>query len=290
MSAWQAGSFSGEASGVPQAPPRRRGGVVLIAAAVALVLVGLVTGGVLLLTRDGGAEPKDQAAGQPAETDDPVAATTAHPTPTATTPSAASPSADLDPLDIGVDMTNQGCTGKLLVMYGTAGERDANPAVRKVPVLLDEIEGSKYLRARGSCVDAFLQKGPNGDVFQVYLGPFDSLRSACSARHRGRTSSWVKHLGSPPERYCICLETAGSLPVLRRGPVTASDAYRVSDVQQFLWRQGYNKGLEVYNIGGGFTEAVETNLRDYQTANSLSATGALDAATWRSILSDGCGG
>ncbi|WP_128219392.1 hypothetical protein [Nocardioides yefusunii] len=123
-----------------------------------------------------------------------------------------------DPLELGVDMSQQHCSGEFLVILASSGDPAAYASTLR-PAHEQAGGEAKYLRTSDSC-NSFVQEIDGNDVYAAYLGPFDSAWQACEARGRiGYGGSYVRELRSDQERRtpCACEYSSSELPRISRG-------------------------------------------------------------------------
>jgi serine/threonine protein kinase len=141
----------------------------VLLASTGVVLVGLLVAGIVAVAR-----------GVQHPTAHPQPPTTATPT-TSSSPTAAA-AAVVPELGLAEPQRDLACDGRYIVLIGSAVTPGRYPT--DVAALLGVAPGSHYLLTAGSC-GLFADRTSTGDlIYAVYLGPFDSLQEACSARTR----------------------------------------------------------------------------------------------------------
>lgn len=192
--------------------------------------------------------------------------------------------APIDPLGLGADMVNQGCTGEYLVMLASSGDPaewvpTLAPALRAVP-------GASYLVTDESC-GSFVQDIDGQRIYAAYVGPFSDLQGACDARARaGLAGGYARQLDLTKQSrsLCSCLDTARR-PRLSRSLDSEPGAFErqlaVSDVQVLLDRAGLNTERA---YGGAFGPSTQGWVRALQRGAGLRVSGVVDGATWAELL------
>jgi hypothetical protein len=191
-----------------------------------------------------------------------------------------------DPLDLGIPMAQQGCSGESLLVIGYGDTRSSlSSAVANSPD-----PGLRYLRTAGSC-DTLL--GPQGQArpdYVVYRGPYDSRREPCEIRmsgHEGDSFVTVLRSGNEQLVKCLC-----EIPVRDAPPLFVG---MVADQSATLWIRGLQR-MFYDDDPEGFPSSALTGIFDQPTSDRVAVfqvnapgrvttRGEVDETTWR-ILTD----
>ena len=227
---------------------------IVVAATVIGLLTVLLVGTTVAVTKSG--PPEEPKASAPAST--------ATPTPTAVRTTAAEGSSNVE------------CDGSFILEIARSTTASADSDVEKAAA---EEQGGKFLDATASC-STYESEG----VRRVaYLGPFDTLASACEARVETGDLGAVLHRMSADQvgpSYCICRKSAEARPVLQAGAGSNGDVatlLTISDVQRMLKALGFFKPRIV---GDPYGPRTVTAVQAFQTDQNLFASGVVDQPTW----------
>lgn len=100
--------------------------------------------------------------------------------------------------DLGISgkpIQRPNCDGAFVTVVASAVGNDVS--AESIKGLLDQYEGSNYLRTDQSCA-SFAQSQNGQAIYVVYLGPFAQPGDACNARSKGPSSAYVKRLTNDP--------------------------------------------------------------------------------------------
>jgi hypothetical protein len=191
-----------------------------------------------------------------------------------------------DPLQLGIPMVQQDCSGDSLLVIGYGDTR----APLSTAVANSRAEGLRYLRTDASC-DTVLgpERQPTPD-YVVYRGPYDSRREPCEIRMSGAESgSFVTVLRSGNQDLvkCPCEIPGSEAPDLFVG--------MVADQPISLWIRGLQQMFHD-NDAEGFPHDAITGTYDQRTAaevavfqdkapGRVTTRGEVDEITW-GILTD----
>lgn len=187
-----------------------------------------------------------------------------------------------DPLDLGISLKDQPCTGQSLILVGWGVRASQlNAAVTNNPA-------AHYLEADRSCDTRWKHLGP-GRNYVAYLGPF-TIEDACSLRMRvEHKGDYVTRLNAGNSEFvqCGCVVPYRDMPSLHRGmtPTTISGIW-VHTLQQMLFQ---SRLLVPLHFTGTYDAATEATVERLQTDHALQPTGMTDAATWAQVQKSACG-
>lgn len=259
----------------PKTPQRRgwRGAWWAAVAVLAAVVVGVAVGRGLVGGSDdptGGAFTSDTAS-----------------TSASAGPSSGEASPQGDPLGVGVDRVDLGCSGEFLVVLTTKADGDPADTVRGAIARFPGAPDPHYLSTADSCSNLSRIRNTQDLADLPYLGPFPDAASACRSRiSHTDISTYVVRLdpGSDAGYLCACAYAAADLPDLDQ----TRDAEGVEGPRRF-WTRGLQTMLS--SVGhepdpltpGVFDQATADAVSAYQSEIGVPATGGLDAATWGSL-------
>jgi peptidoglycan hydrolase-like protein with peptidoglycan-binding domain len=190
-----------------------------------------------------------------------------------------------DPLDLGVALLNQSCTGKSLLVtaWGTkgsdlgnaiAGDRDAH-----------------YLDVNRSCRTAWKSIGTRTYGYVAYLGPYDSRQDACAARMRAdNRGSFVTrlHNGNTQAVQCLCYLAPSTLPTLT--PRAAADAENDRFVRALQSLLVSMQLLPADDRTGLYDPGTVAAVKTFQSTTTIPPNGVVDLQTWHALTKVGCHG
>jgi peptidoglycan hydrolase-like protein with peptidoglycan-binding domain len=191
----------------------------------------------------------------------------------------------IDPLQLGVSLVNQTCTGQTLLMLGWG------PAASPLSAGLQENPGhGHYLETKQSCDTAWGLKGHGSPRYVAYLGPFDTRAQACelrmTAQYRGdRVTSLNAGNTDPVE--CVCYLPSVTMPLLRIGSdPSALNSIWIRSLQGML---ADLRHLPPDHVTGVYDLATEAAVKEFQNERALPTSGVVDTATWSSLKTKACG-
>lgn len=191
-----------------------------------------------------------------------------------------------DPLDLGVEQVDLGCSGDHIIVVGRG---DTRPALRAAVV---GAEGRvRYLDTDASCPTLYAPLDRPVPRYVVYLGPFSRPGEACELRmtpaHQG---DFVTSLQAGNQIYvkCPCELATDTWPVLTPGMDNggATDAMWITQLQKLLFNLG--RLSEDEQGTGQYDAATVAAVRQIQGGASLPVTGIVDAPTWTAIRDRAC--
>lgn len=190
-----------------------------------------------------------------------------------------------DPLRLGVEQVDLGCTGDHIIVIARGETR---PALRAAVV---GVTGARYLDTDASCPTLYAPLDRAVPRYVVYLGPFSTPGRACEIRmtpeHRG---DFVTSLQSGNQTYvkCPCELATDGWPVLTPGmdEADATEAMWITQLQKLLVDLGRLREDEQET--GRYDAATVAAVRRMQAGASLPVTGIVDAPTWTAIRDRAC--
>jgi hypothetical protein len=192
---------------------------------------------------------------------------------------------DRDPLRLGVEQVDLGCTGDHIIVIARGETR---PALRAAVV---GATGARYLDTDASCPTLYAPLDRPVPRYVVYLGPFSTPGRACEIRmtpeHRG---DFVTSLQSGNQTYvkCPCELATDGWPVLTPGMdgADATEAMWITQLQKLLVDVGRLREDEQET--GRYDAATVAAVRRMQAGAALPVTGIVDAPTWTAIRDRAC--
>lgn len=190
-----------------------------------------------------------------------------------------------DPLGIGADLVNQGCTGESILVVG----RGSNvPGLRSAVV--ENAGEAKYLDTDASCPTLYAPLELPVPEYVVYVGPFDDRGDVCGRRmsveHKG---DFVTRLQAGNQTYvkCPCELSADTWPVLTPGMTPdALEGMWVRQLQGML--VDTNRLRDDVDETGVYDARTVEVVKRVQRFESLPATGVVDAQTWDIVRDRAC--
>jgi hypothetical protein len=189
----------------------------------------------------------------------------------------------LDPLNLGVTMVDQPCTGDFLLVTAVGATRNPlGPGVSGDP------DHSHYLSIGDSCPTAWRPRGTVSDGYASYLGPYPDAGAACAARVRLR-GAFVTELqaNTSMSTQCLCFLDPTTLPELSPGQlVPTEDGVYVRMLEDLLTSMHLLR-LD-HHFTGRLDPLIVTAIKQVQKDTVLPQTGATDRTTWLSLRHQGC--
>jgi Putative peptidoglycan binding domain len=285
----------------PPATARRRTALLGGLAAAAVVAL-LVVVGILIVRSNRSATPDDSstapvtstgtlsAASTPASASEapPVTVTVTSETTPSTVSETSSPetstSAGTDPL--GGPVQDIACAPGYIVQIASGLDQDS--FVNRIAELraAGQVPDNAFVANTASSCAIFTSQT---NTIVLYAGPFTGPYDGCDARLKAAPDSFIK--GTTPETSkdfisCLCPTSAATLP-----PLTAINqtGVWVGELQRVL---GNKLNLDIPDLGadtwGVYTAGTSGAVGQFQGANGLPVTGAVDAATWAAMQSKAC--
>lgn len=191
-----------------------------------------------------------------------------------------------DPLNLGADLVNQGCTGGNIIVVGRGENR---PALRAAVV--ENAGEAHYLDTDASCPTRYAPLDQPVPRYVVYLGPFTTPGQACELRmtveHKG---DFVTGLRAANQTYvkCPCELSTSTWPVLTPG-MGAPDALEgmwINQLQGMLVDTGRLR--DDADESGLYDPTTVAVVRRIQSYESLTPDGIVDSQTWSIIRDRAC--
>lgn len=184
-----------------------------------------------------------------------------------------------DPLELGIPLVDQACSGHLLVLVGWG---DTGSALGRG--VADHPE-ARYLDTSRSCPTAW----PGTPRYVAYVGPYQSAGEACRIRmsnaFRGDVVTRLR-ADSPRQVQCACYLAASTMPTLRVGmDATLLDGVWTRNLQMMLT----TLGMDTRDHWTGFYDRrTAEEVRRFQSERGLPPDGVADPATWSSLRAKAC--
>ncbi len=198
------------------------------------------------------------------------------------------PPAASDPLHLGIELVDQDCSGKSLLVVGYGN----GAAPLGTAVADNGRDAVRYLSSDGSCETVLGPEDAATPAYAVYLGPYETLQEPCELRmtpeHRADFVT-VLRSGNQTLVKCPCAMPASAAPDDLRPGMTEFTP------EQTVWIRALQSMLNDYDpkkfrrtsITGRYDDATVARVTEIQHEQSGIPTtdGVLDEATWR-ILTD----
>lgn len=198
----------------------------------------------------------------------------------------AEPGPARDPLRLGVEQVDLGCTDDHIIVIARGETR---PALRAAVV--GATGTPRYLETAASCPTLYAPLDRPVPKYVVYLGPFSDPGRACELRmtpeHAG---DFVTSLQAGNQTYvkCPCELPTTDWPELAPGidDVDATEAMWITQLQKLLVDVGRLRDDEQET--GRYDAATVAAVRRMQAGAALPVTGIVDAPTWTAIRDRAC--
>jgi hypothetical protein len=189
----------------------------------------------------------------------------------------------VDPLQLGVSLANQRCTGGTLLILGWGSTSRLATGIAEDP------DQAHYLDTQASCTVAWAPNGPADPRYVAYVGPFDTTVQACQQRmtveFRGDRVITLD-ANNTSSVQCVCYLPSVSMPLLRIGlDPTALNSIWIRSLQGMLADLGLlppDRETGVYDL------ATEAAVKQLQSERALPTNGVVDAATWSALKNKAC--
>ena len=197
---------------------------------------------------------------------------------------------DSDPLKIGAQYANLGCSGEAVLMVGWG-----NAPLRLAQAVADNSASTvRYLQPRLSCDTSWRYQPADATHhlhdphWVVYVGPFHTRQEACDLRMSGpHKGDFVTVLddNTTDMVQCVCYVDVVTAPPLHQGMTnTSTDSIWIRQLQQILTDAGeYTKP-----VSGYYDQATADAVTQEQGNAGLGKTGVVDTDTWRAIHQSNC--
>jgi hypothetical protein len=194
-----------------------------------------------------------------------------------------------DPLNLGIHLENQGCSGASLLVVGYGDTF----APLSSAVANSGKEGLRYLRTADSCDTLLGPEAQPAPAYVVYLGPYDSRREPCEIRMSGEDSeSFVARLreGNQSLVKCPCELPSSAAPhlFLDMDP-NASERLWIRGLQNML-HDDDPEGFPRTAITGDYDQPTADRVAAFQDRAPATVTvrGEVDETTWRILTGRLC--
>ncbi len=192
-----------------------------------------------------------------------------------------------DPLNLGVPLDDQPCSGESLLVVGIGD--GAAPLVAAVAD--QDPDEVRYLRTDDSCPTIYGTENLRDPDYVAYLGPFPTMAPACAARmtpeHRG---DFVTRLRDGNDIFvrCVCVLPDETGPVLRPG--MESDATTSIWIRQLqgLLNELDPEAFPTAWVNGVYDERTQARIEDLQARAQIGVDGVVDAQTWGLVRDRTC--
>jgi hypothetical protein len=189
----------------------------------------------------------------------------------------------VDPLQLGVSLANQRCTGDSLLVLGWGSRSRLATGIAEDPA------HAHYLDTQASCNVAWAPNGPADPRYVAYVGPFDTTVQACQQRmtvqFRGDRVTTLD-ANNTSSVQCVCYLPSVSMPLLRIGmDPTALNSIWIRSLQEMLADLGL---LPRDQETGVYDPATEAAVKQLQSERALPASGVVDPATWSALKNKAC--
>ncbi|MBC9732295.1 hypothetical protein [Nocardioides marmotae] len=193
-----------------------------------------------------------------------------------------------DPLRLGVERADLGCTGQAALVVAVG---DTPAALRGA--VADHGDRVRYLRTRDSCATRW---SANEDhpvpTWAAYLGPYDDLAEPCAERmtldHKGDGVTVLTD-GTTDLVRCVCVLPTTAMPDLHLGmPVDPELGIWVRALQGMLVDLDPVRFPEE-RVTGRYDEATAARMAPLQAFNDI-APGPVEEPSWRALRDRACGG
>lgn len=196
------------------------------------------------------------------------------------------PQAGQDPLGLGVDRQDLGCTGQSILVVGFG---DTSAALSG-SIADNRDEGVHYLNTAASCSTVYGYEDRDQPAYAAYLGPYADVTSPCTTRfageHRGGFVTRLRAANSIHVK-CACVLPVEALPVLKQGIDVTANAVYVRALQGLL----HDRDPELFSreqITGVYDEPTAARIRALQAAAPITVTGEVGGPTWRFVRARSC--
>jgi hypothetical protein len=189
----------------------------------------------------------------------------------------------VDPLNLGVTLVDQACTGDFLIVTAVGGSSSAlGPGITPDP------DHAHYLKIGSSCPTAWKVRGTLTQGYAAYLGPYGDGRAACAQRVQLRGAFVTRlHDGNQEAVQCLCFLAEDSLPKLTPGMVVSvENAIYVRMLSDLF--ASMHLLPDTYRFGGRIDPALVRAVKKVQETATLPQNGVVDQPTWHSAIKQGC--
>ncbi|GGO73541.1 hypothetical protein [Nocardioides deserti] len=193
-----------------------------------------------------------------------------------------------DPLRLGVEHVDLGCTGQAVLVVATG---DTPTALRGA--VADHGDAVRYLRTADSCDTRWAQDEDRATpTWAAYLGPHDDLVEPCADRmtsaHKGDVLT-VLTAGTTDLVRCVCVLPTADMPELRLGmPVDQELGIWVRALQGMLVDIDPARFPEE-RVTGRYDEATVARMAPLQDFHDIEPGSPVDEASWRAVRDRACG-
>jgi len=186
-----------------------------------------------------------------------------------------------DPLNLGIPLVNQECTGEALLVVGYG---DSRPALSRA-VANSNADMLKYLVSAGSCDTQLGPERQPPPAYIVYEGPFDTRREPCETRMSGvEGNSYVTVLtdGNTTLVKCPCEVPLTTAPLLRPGMEADQHAVRWIRALQNMLHDRDPDGFPTDAVTGEYDARTAAVVRSFQEAapGKVTVPEVVDLTTW----------
>jgi hypothetical protein len=188
-----------------------------------------------------------------------------------------------DPLNLGVTLVEQRCTGDFLLVTAV-GDFGSALAPGTTPY-----DGhAHYLKISDSCPTAWRPHGTVTAGYAAYLGPYGNGGEACAARVRLRGAFVTRlHEGNQQATQCLCYLSEASLPRFTPGmAIGVDDGVYARALEDLLTSMKLLP--DTYHYSGRFDPPLVAAVKKVQADATLPRTGVTDLHTWQSAIKQGC--
>jgi hypothetical protein len=190
----------------------------------------------------------------------------------------------VDPLQLGVSLANQSCTGDTVLILGWGSKTRLATGVAEDP------DHAHYLDTARSCNISWAPNSRDNPRYVAYVGPFDTTVKACQLRmtvqFRGDRVTSLDASNTAPAQ-CVCYLPSVGMPLLRIGmDPTAGKSIWIRSLQGMLADLDL---LPVSGKTGIYDLATEAAVKQLQADRVLPTNGVVDPATWSGLKNKACG-
>ncbi|MDN4161264.1 hypothetical protein [Nocardioides abyssi] len=193
-----------------------------------------------------------------------------------------------DPLRLGVEHVDLGCTGQAVLVVATG---DTPTALRGA--VADHGDAVRYLRTADSCETRWTADEDGATpTWAAYLGPHDDLVEPCTDRmtldHKGDVLT-VLTAGTTDLVRCVCVLPTAGMPELRLGMAV--------DPELGIWIRAL-QGMLVdidparfaeEQVTGRYDEATAARMEPLQAFHDIEPGSPVDESSWRAVRDRVCG-